>query len=314
MPLALITHQDCSKHYMGTDHLESPSRLGAISQAITEDPSLAQLHQHAAQKASMQDLLRVHSQHHIDRIFDHVPASTSHGEQIIPLDEDTSLSSKSGEAALRAAGALVQAADIVMGKKTNRIMALVRPPGHHAEPDLAMGFCLFNSIAICASYLEHQYNIARICVIDFDVHHGNGTQAACWNTRNRLFISSHQMPLYPGSGDPQECGISNNILNIPLMPTSDGVLMRQQYEQVILPKIDAFKPEILLLSAGFDAHEDDPLANLNWSANDFFWLGKQFSAISNQHCDGKIIATLEGGYNLRALGKSTAQFLHSIND
>ncbi|MEM7070559.1 MAG: histone deacetylase family protein [Pseudomonadota bacterium] len=313
MSLALITHLDCMLHQMGDHHPESPARLKSILDAINEDVQLKKINHYTAPKADLADLQLVHPRSYIEHIFSKIPKS-HHGDDLVMLDGDTSVCFKSADAALRASGGLNKACDLVCKGQYNHAMALVRPPGHHAEPNRSMGFCLFNSIAIAGFYLQKKYQIKRICILDFDVHHGNGTQEALWDKEQFLFISSHQMPLYPGSGYQHERGVYHNILNVPLNSNSDGRLMRQQYEKIVFPQIDAFKPDFILVSAGFDAHVDDPLAQLEWEDDDFYWLGARLKEMANIHCDGKLVATLEGGYHLKALGRSVKCFLAALNE
>ncbi|MEM7072244.1 MAG: histone deacetylase family protein [Pseudomonadota bacterium] len=308
MNLAFITHTECMNHVMGLGHIEQPARLQAVLRAIRQDPDLACLPCLEAPRAAMDALLQIHSPSHVEWIFNHIPT----GDMIAPIDGDTALSAQSGEAALRACGAAIKGVDLVIQNKARRAFALIRPPGHHAEPEKAMGFCLFNSIAIAAAYSQSRYGLERIAVLDFDVHHGNGTQKAFWNRPEWLFVSSHQMPLYPGSGHSDETGLCHNILNLPLEAGSDGTTMRRIYEQKILPRLDAFQPELLLISAGFDAHRDDPLAQLNWSSDDYRWLGERIVELGNQHCDGRVVALLEGGYDLQALGRSAVAFARAL--
>jgi acetoin utilization deacetylase AcuC-like enzyme len=220
------------------------------------------------------------------------------------LDPDTVLSPASAEAALRAAGAGLAAVDAVLRGQARRAFCAVRPPGHHATRDAAMGFCLFNGIAVAALHALDAHGLERVAIVDFDVHHGNGTQAIFEHDRRVLFASSHQWPLYPGSGSRGETG-AGNIVNATLPPQADGALFRAAWSDTLLPAVDAFKPQLLLVSAGFDAHRRDPLAQLRLEAADFAWITRELAAVANRHCRGRIVSMLEGGYDLDALAESS---------
>jgi acetoin utilization deacetylase AcuC-like enzyme len=230
------------------------------------------------------------------------------------LDADTIVSPGSIEAALRAAGAVVRAVDIVMEGGAQAAFAAVRPPGHHAEPDRAMGFCIFNSVAVAARHARDHWGLARIAVADFDVHHGNGTQAAFWDDSGLFFASSHQSALYPGSGERHERGAARNIANAPLAPGSGSREFRDAWSRDLLPAIDAFAPDLLLVSAGFDAHVADPLAQLRLQAEDYGWLTGELMALAQRHCRGRIVSTLEGGYDLAALGECAVAHVRALAD
>jgi acetoin utilization deacetylase AcuC-like enzyme len=250
---------------------------------------------------SLADVLRCHPQTYIDRICAAVPA-----RGWSQIDGDTYLTPGSYTAALRGVGAACAAVDMVLsGAATNAFIA-TRPPGHHAETDTAMGFCLFGAVAIAAKYALDHHGLSRVAIVDFDVHHGNGTQDVLWDEPRVLFASSHQMPLYPGTGAAHETGAHGQIINLPLRPNSTGADMRAAYAAQILPQIDAFAPELILISAGFDAHRDDPLANLNWATGDFAWLTERICDLADRHCAGRVVSALEGGYDLPALAAATA--------
>jgi acetoin utilization deacetylase AcuC-like enzyme len=227
------------------------------------------------------------------------------------LDADTIVSPGSWEAALRATGASLHAVDQVMAGKADNAFCAVRPPGHHAEPSRAMGFCLFNTVAIAALHARAGHGAKRVAVVDFDVHHGNGTQDAFWSDRDLFYGSTHQMPLFPGTGALDETGVGN-IFNAPLKPGDDGDDFRAAYETRILPALDAFAPDFLLVSAGFDAHLRDPLANLRVLEPDFAWVTEKLLEAAEKHCGGKLVATLEGGYDLEALASSTAIHVQTL--
>ena len=207
---------------------------------------------------------------------------------------------------MRAVGGGAAAVDAVAAGEVNNAFVAMRPPGHHAETATAMGFCLFGTVAIAAKRALDHCGMDRVAVIDFDVHHGNGTQDLLWFEDRALFASTHQMPLYPGSGAAHETGASGNVLNVPLDPGSGGAAMRRAYDDVILPAVTAFKPDMILVSAGFDAHAADPLANLNWSTDDFAWITRRICEVADQICGGRVVSTLEGGYDLDALAASVA--------
>src|SRR5215470_1146748 len=253
MTTCLFTHPACLEHDPGRHHPESPARLRAVLAAL-DDPEFAGLKRREAPEADREDLLRVHSPRHVESILGAVP-KTGH----VGIDADTVLSPASGEAALRAAGAVVAAVDAVVTREGDNAFCAVRPPGHHAEPLQAMGFCLFNNAAIGALRARQVHGLARVAVIDFDVHHGNGTQAAFERDGSLFYASTHQYPLYPGTGSAGETGVGN-IVNVPLRPMSGSGQFRLALTERILPALDVFRPEFVLVSAGFDAHRDDPLA------------------------------------------------------
>ena len=299
MTTFLYTHPACLEHDPGRHHPESPARLRAVLAAL-DDPEFARLERREAPEAALDDLLRVHPRRHVERILGAVPRSGHVG-----IDADTILSPASGEAALRAAGAVVAAVDAVVSKEADNAFCAVRPPGHHAEPERAMGFCLFNNAAIGALRAREVHGLARVAVVDFDVHHGNGTQAAFETDGSLFYASTHQYPLYPGTGAASETGVGN-IVNVPLPPMSGSGRFRLGMTQRILPALDAFRPDLVLVSAGFDAHKNDPLAQLLLEEGDYTWVTEKLLEIACRHADGRLIATLEGGYDLAALGASVA--------
>ena len=295
MPVAVYTHAACLAHDTGPDHAERPARLLAVTEALfTAFPGT--LDWREAPRASRGDLLRVHEASLLHTVLETRPAAR------VMLDPDTVLSPASAEAALRAAGAAVAAVDFVLAGDGMRAFCAVRPPGHHATADTAMGFCLFNNIAIAAAHAFAMHGLERIAIADFDVHHGNGTQAIFEHDSRVLFASSHQSPLYPDTGYANERGVGN-ILNAPLPPQADGGAFRATWTHDLLPALDAFRPQLLLVSAGFDAHRRDPLAQLQLEADDYAWLTAGLRAIADRHASGRIVSTLEGGYDLHALGE-----------
>ena len=299
MTTRLYTHATCLEHDPGRHHPESPARLRAVLAAL-DGPEFAPLERRKAPEAALDDLLRVHSRRHVERILGAVPQSGH-----VAIDADTVLSPASGAAALRAAGAVVAAVDAVIAKEADNAFCAVRPPGHHAEPGRAMGFCLFNNVAIGALRAREVHGLARVAVIDFDVHHGNGTQAAFATDGSLFYASTHQYPLYPGTGAVNETGVGN-IVNVPLRPMSRSGPFRLAMSQRILPALDAFRPELVLISAGFDAHKNDPLAQLLLEEADYAWVTEKLLDIAYRHAEGRLVATLEGGYDLAALGASVA--------
>ena len=250
--------------------------------------------------ADMESLTRAHSEEHVRTILDAIPDSGFAG-----IDSDTLVSPGSGDAALRAAGAVVQAVDMVMAGEVKNAFCAVRPPGHHATPTQAMGFCLFNNIAIGALHARAIHGLQRVAVVDFDVHHGNGTQDIFSPDRDLFYASTHQFPLYPGTGAASETGVGN-IVNVPLRPMAGSRDFRLGFSREILPALDAFGPELLLISAGFDAHRSDPLAQLQLDEADYTWATEQLLDIARRHAGGRVVSTLEGGYDLEALGASVA--------
>jgi acetoin utilization deacetylase AcuC-like enzyme len=307
MTVALVSHPACLAHDTGPGHPERIDRLRAVLQAV-DAADIPGLIREEAPRASADQLAAVHTRAHVDALLS---LQVPQGEHAA-LDADTVLSSGSVEAALRAAGAVVHAVDMVVEGKARAAFAAVRPPGHHAEPDRAMGFCLFNSVAVAAQHARQSHGLARIAVADFDVHHGNGTQAAFWDDEALFFASSHQSPLYPGSGARHERGSGRNIANAPLAPGSGGSEFRKAWSRDLLPAIDAFAPDLLLVSAGFDAHASDPLAQMRLHADDYAWLTRELVALADRHCQGRIVSTLEGGYDLAALAECAVAHLRAL--
>ena len=305
MTTLFYTHPACLEHDPGRHHPESPARLRAVLDGLAE-PEFDRLERREAPEAALDDLRRVHPRWHVQNIMDAVPRSGYVG-----IDADTILSPASGEAALRAAGAVIAAVDAVVTGEADNAFCAVRPPGHHAEPTRAMGFCLFNNVAVGALRARAAHGLGRVAVIDFDVHHGNGTQAAFETDRGLFYASTHQSPLYPGTGSARETGIGN-IVNVPLRPMSGSRQFRLGVTQRILPALDAFRPELVLVSAGFDAHRSDPLAQLMLDEGDYTWITEQLLEIAHRHAGGRLVSTLEGGYDLDALGASAAAHIRVL--
>jgi len=302
----LFTHPDCLDHNPGEGHPERPARLKAILAAL-DRPEFADLDRRAAPLAEREDIALVHSPEHIDAVLASAP-ERGH----VMLDGDTLLSPGSDRAALRAAGAVVAAVEAVCAGEAKTAFCAVRPPGHHAEPERAMGFCLFNSVAVGAAVAETQQGIQRIAIVDFDVHHGNGTEAMTATRPGWLYASTHQWPLYPGSGADRHRGPYGNIVNATLSPGAGSAEFRAAFEERILPALDSFAPELLMISAGFDAHRQDPLAGLELETEDFAWVTRALAEVAARHAQGRIVATLEGGYDLEALADSAAAHVRAL--
>ena len=286
MTTLLYTHPACLEHDPGPYHPESPERLRAILEAL-EAPEFARLERRAAPEAAIEDLVRVHPRVLVERLLAAVPETGHRG-----IDADTILSPASGRAALRAAGAVTAAIDAVVGGEADNAFCAVRPPGHHAEPGRPMGFCLFNNIAVGALRAREVHGLARAAVVDFDVHHGNGTQARFAEDASLLYASTHQFPLYPGTGAASETGVGN-IVNVPLPPMAGSHQFRLGVAREILPALDAFRPEMVLISAGFDAHRSDPLAQLLLDESDYTWITEELVEIARKHAGGRVVSTLE---------------------
>ena len=305
MSTLLLTHPACLDHDPGEHHPESPARLRAVLAAL-DAPEFAALDRRDAPTADPEDIARVHPRDFVEAMLAAIPAEGYAG-----IDADTILSPGSGQAALRAAGAAVAAVDAVIAGEARNAFCAVRPPGHHAEPDRAMGFCLFNNVAIGAARARAVHGLARVAVIDFDVHHGNGTQAAFERDRSLFYASTHQSPLYPGTGARGERGVGN-IVNVPLPPMSGSAEFRRGVEASILPALDAFAPELVMISAGFDAHRRDPLAQLMLVEDDYTWVTERLLDCAERHAGGRLVSTLEGGYDLPALGASAAAHVRAL--
>ncbi|TVR99443.1 MAG: histone deacetylase family protein [Rhodospirillales bacterium] len=306
MPTALYTHPICLHHEMGAWHPESPERLKAIMKAL-EAEEFAYLDRREAPVAPLDEIERVHAPFYVEAIFENVP-QRGH----VHLDADTAMNSASGNAALHAVGGICAAVDAVVSGAVRNAFCAVRPPGHHAEVSQAMGFCLFNNVAIAAEHARRVHGLERIAVVDFDVHHGNGTQNYFFRYRDLFYASSHQWPCYPGTGMEHETGVYNNICNVPLRPGAGSEEFRQAYIERILPALDNFRPDMILISAGFDAHARDPLAQLRLQTEDFAWVTRELLAIAEKRCGGRVVSTLEGGYDLQALAASVAVHVKAL--
>jgi len=306
MPTLLISNPHGLDHAMPEGHPERAARLATVNAALSA-PEFSELSRMTAPSATEAQLRLAHPQGHIDRIRATAPESG-----FAALDADTFMSPGSWKAAIGGVGGCIAAVDAVLeGRATNAFVA-TRPPGHHTERDRAMGFSLFSNIAIAALHALRRRGVSRVAVVDFDVHHGNGTQDVLQDTPAARFVSTHQMPLYPGTGAASERGGSNNILNCPLDPGTGSADMRRVYEGAVFPRLRAWKPDLILISAGFDAHVDDPLANLNWRAEDFGWITREICAAAADLCGGRVVSALEGGYDLEALAASVAAHVGAL--
>jgi acetoin utilization deacetylase AcuC-like enzyme len=302
--MRIYTHPACLRHSGGDGHPESPARLAAVIEAL-DAAGIDGLQWHEAPAATRMQLRRAHAESLLAQVLD-LPVA---GQR--RLDADTAMNADSAEAALRAAGAVCAAVDATLRGDMRRAFCAVRPPGHHATPAQAMGFCLFNSIAVGAMHALVAHGLQRVAVIDFDVHHGNGTQDIFWQEPRVQFASSHQRGIYPGSGAVDERG-SGNILNAPLPEGCDGRVFRRAWGERLLPEIDAFRPQLILISAGFDAHRLDPLAGLMLDADDYRWITEQLVALADRHAAGRIVSSLEGGYSLTALRESSVAHVRAL--
>ena len=297
MSTLLFSHPCSLEHDTGGGHPERPDRVRAVLDALAA-PRFDSLIRREAPPADVAQLTRVHLPLYVDSLLAAVPEVGR-----VQIDPDTALSAGSGDAALHAAGAMIAAVDAVLAGEANSAFCAIRPPGHHAEPDHGMGFCLFNNVAIGAAHARAHHGLGRVAVVDFDVHHGNGTQAMFQSEPEVLYASSHEYPLYPGTGAASEQGVGN-VFNVPLESGSGSREFRREIERVVLPALEDFDPALILISAGFDAHARDPLASLRLEEDDFAWITGKLVDIAGEHCDGRIVSTLEGGYDLEALANS----------
>ena len=302
--LTVITHDAFANHPVPMGHPERPDRIRHVWQALDED--FADLARLEAPEASAEAIARVHGDYYLELIAEQEPQ-----EGMISLDPDTHMGKGTLEASRRAAGGAVLAVDQVMTGQAERVFLAARPPGHHAEPHKPMGFCLFSSAAIAAEHARAVHGLTRVAVVDFDVHHGNGTQAAFWDDGDLIFASSHQMPLFPGTGSITETGCGN-IHNAPMRAGDDGEAVIAAWRDELLPKVKAAKPELIILSAGFDAHQADPLASLNLRAEDFATLTTMIRQLAEDTADGRLVSLLEGGYDLAALKASVTAHLNAL--
>ena len=303
MSTAYISHPDFMKHEMGRHHPECPERIAAIEDQLIQSRLDAHLKRIDPPLASEADITRVHSEDHLAFVKSKAPSS---GYSMI--DGDTIMNPATWTVSLRAAGAAIAAVDAVMQGEVNNAFCAIRPPGHHAEPHRSMGFCVFNNVAIATRYAIETYGLDRVAVIDFDVHHGNGTEAAFINDPHVLMCSFFQHPFYPYSG----LDGGDNMVNVPLPASTNGKVVREMISQTWIPRLHEFMPQLIIISAGFDAHREDDLGQMGLVEDDYVWMTKQLMEIANQYCEGKIVSCLEGGYNLSALGRSVAAHLKTL--
>jgi acetoin utilization deacetylase AcuC-like enzyme len=300
-----VHHPIFTEHMVPSGHPERPDRIRAIEEALS-DERFDGLVRHLAPAADVDVTLIAHDRAYVDLIRGNVPA-----EGFVRLDADTFMSPKSLDVALHAVGGACLAADGVMRGEAVNAFCAVRPPGHHAEGDRAMGFCLFNNAVIAARHAQKVHGAERIAIVDWDVHHGNGTQAIVWSDPTILYASTHQMPLYPGTGEPEETGVGN-ILNVPLSPGSGSEAFQRAFLDRVLPAVDSFAPDLIVISAGFDAHKNDPVAAINLTESDFAWATEALMELADRHCEGRIVSLLEGGYDLEALAASVAAHVAAL--
>ncbi len=299
MTTLLLHHDSSARHDTGRGHPERPDRIRAVMEALSAE-AFAALDRREAPEAEPDQLARAHSASFVEALLDAVPA-----EGRVRVDPDTVMSADSGEASRRAAGAMVAAVEAVMAGDADNAFCAVRPPGHHAEAERSMGFCLFNNVAVGAFHAREELGADRVAVVDFDVHHGNGTQAMFEADPSLFFASTHEFPLYPGTGRAEETGCGN-VVNMPLRPGSGSAEFRAGMERGVFPALKGFAPDLILVSAGFDAHERDPLATLRLVEDDYSWVTERLCGIADEVCGGRLVATLEGGYDLDALAASVA--------
>jgi acetoin utilization deacetylase AcuC-like enzyme len=306
MTTLLVTHEACLNHINGAGHPERPERLRAVDQALADERFRPLVRKEAA--AATDDLIALcHPPDYVEEIREAVPA-----EGLVRLDADTSMSPGSFEAVLRAVGGAAMAADDVIAGMADNAFCATRPPGHHAETVRPMGFCIFNIAAIVARHVQRRHGVERVAIVDFDVHHGNGSQEIFWSDPTVMYCSTHQMPLYPGTGAASERGVHNTIVNAPLRAGDGGDRFREAFETTILPRAAAFHPDFLVISAGFDAHMRDPLANLNLVEEDFAWATRKLMELAAASAGGRIVSVLEGGYDLQGLSRSAAAHVAAL--
>ena len=300
MSTLILSHNDCFNHIEPVGHPEQVKRITKVLD-ILKTSKFNDLTWRDAPLATREQIELCHSTDYVKSIEEIIIDGS-----IAQIDADTYFGQGSLAAAKRAVGANILAVDSVMSGEFNNAFAAIRPPGHHAETSKAMGFCIFGNVAIAAKYALKNYGLERVAVVDFDVHHGNGTQDLLWHEPKTLFCSMHQSPLWPGSGTVDETGAFDNVLNIPIASNTAGDGVRSSFNEIIIPKLEEFKPELLIISAGFDAHISDPLANLELVEEDYEWITHKLCDIVDKHCNGRLVSSLEGGYNLEALAASVA--------
>ena len=308
--MIVYTHNDCLKKFNGRNHPERKERLISIIKVLQSSPEL-EINFKEAPIAKMSEIILVHPKDHIDKIFNNIPTEGLIGIEKEPY-ADTLLCPDSKNAILRSCGAGIAAIDDLMNKN-ERVFCAIRPPGHHAESIRANGFCFINNVAVAAKYLQKVYKINKVAIVDFDVHHGNGTQEIFYNDKSVAYASTHEYPLFPGSGAEEEIGVGN-IFNATLKSGTKGPEFLQIFESKILAPLDKFKPEVILISAGFDAHIRDPLASINLESSDYFKITKKIVDLANIHSKGRVISFFEGGYDLQALSESIKEHIKALKN
>jgi acetoin utilization deacetylase AcuC-like enzyme len=306
MPTLLVSHDSAAGHAVPAGHPERPDRIRTVREVLAADRFAPLLREEAARGDA--DLARLcHSDELVDAVLALAPA-----EGFAGVDPDTFMSPGTLAACLHALGGAAQAVDAVAAGRAGNAFLAMRPPGHHAERDRAMGFCFFNTAAVAARHAQRRHGFERVAIMDFDVHHGNGTQDIFWADPTVLYASTHEMPLYPGTGDPSETGAHGTVVNAALRSGSDGEAFREAMEGAILPRIDAFRPDLIVISAGFDAHHRDPLASLRFVAEDFAWATRRLCGLADRHAGGRVVSVLEGGYDLIGLSESAAAHVTAL--
>ena len=306
MTTLLISHAACLKHDTPLGHPERADRLRVVER-ILEHERFSALAREMAPVADLETIALAHPMDYIERLRDASPL-----EGLVQIDSDTTMSPGTYEAALRSAGGAIQAVDEVMQGLVKNAFVATRPPGHHAETATPMGFCFFNNAAVAGRWAQKKYGIERIAVIDWDVHHGNGTQDIFWKDKNSMYCSTHEMPLYPGTGAMSETGEHDNIVNVPLRAGDGSGEFREAFEIALLPKLRAFAPELVIISAGFDAHVRDPLSNLNLVESDYVWATRKLMEVADTSAGGRVVSLLEGGYDLEGLARSVAAHVMTL--
>jgi acetoin utilization deacetylase AcuC-like enzyme len=306
---ALIWSTDFQLHDTG-NHPECPERIVALQQALSDAGMFDDRQVYDPVPATVEQITAVHAPALVER----VQRTAANGGAW--MDPDTYVSPDSYDIALLAAGAAIQAVDLVMTSNEQRVFSLARPPGHHAEPNREMGFCLFNNVAVAARHAREQHGVSRVAIVDWDVHHGNGTQKIFWEDPDVLFVSLHQFPYFPGTGAASERGAGRGegyTVNVPLPAGSDDAVYRSAFDEIVVPALDAYQPELLMISAGFDAHQSDPLADMRLTTSSFGYMASALADCAGRWCDGRLVLVLEGGYNLRALGESVVTMIRALD-
>jgi acetoin utilization deacetylase AcuC-like enzyme len=302
----VLTHPACLDHLTPSGHPERPDRLRAVAEVLGEE-RFAALSRGEAPEGSLDSVMLCHGELYVGELRHIAPTSG-----LVYIDGDTSMSPGTWEAVMRGVGGAVAAADAVMSGEHQNAFVAVRPPGHHAETSRPMGFCFFDNAAITARHAQRKFGIGRVAVVDFDVHHGNGTQDIFWADPTVMYCSTHQMPLFPGTGSRGERGEHDTVVNAPLAPEDGGVQFRSAFDNLILPQLEKFGPELIIISAGFDAHYRDPLASLNLRADDFGWVTRKLLDLADRHAGGRVVSVLEGGYDLQGLKESVAAHVTAL--